>query len=232
VSWLIIGNLNLLKDTINSLVGIGSDVWHSGRRLVDSFFDGIVNKWNEIKNYLWVITGWGDGFAGSIHRLVEGNSDVVAAGKAIVEGLWRGLHDHWYDWLHDKVDDLAGRLPQWLKDKLGISSPAKALIPIGKSSAEGVEEGWSKRIPELKKKVELSVGDIAVKANSVAKAPSPSLSSNTRATPPPTPSQIMSSAPPRAGDTSVVNNYNLSVSRPPGAQVETEFATMAALNRR
>lgn len=61
-------------------------------------------------------------------------------GGNIVDGLWNGIKNGW-EWLTNKVSELAKSLLQGTKDALGIKSPSKEFAWVGKMVDEGFAKG-------------------------------------------------------------------------------------------
>ena len=73
---------------------------------------------------------------------------LIDAGKAIVEGLKKGVSEAWDSftgWFSDKVGSVTGVV----SDVLGINSPARVMIPLGEAMPEGLEVGVKKGMPRL-----------------------------------------------------------------------------------
>lgn len=126
----------------------------------------IVTNWNNIKKVIATITAvvgvvvsaFQKIYAGikekldaalSIVRRVVGKVKAVfsgsinwlkTAGENIMNGLRAGIEAGW-NWVKEKIEGLGNLIPQWLKDRLGINSPARVMIPLGEGVAEGVAAG-------------------------------------------------------------------------------------------
>ena len=70
-------------------------------------------------------------------NLCSGFADV---GKNIIDGLWNGIQNGW-NWLTDKVSNLAKGLLDAAKSALGINSPSKEFKKIGQFCVAGFNEG-------------------------------------------------------------------------------------------
>lgn len=66
--------------------------------------------------------------------------DFKSVGSNIIQGIWNGLSGGW-NWLLDKVSNLASSLISSAKNALGIHSPSKAFAQIGEYCVEGFDEG-------------------------------------------------------------------------------------------
>ena len=70
-------------------------------------------------------------------NLCSGFADV---GKNIIDGLWNGIQNGW-NWLTDKVSNLAKGLLDAAKSALGIASPSKEFRKIGEYCVAGFNDG-------------------------------------------------------------------------------------------
>jgi phage-related protein len=95
------------------------------------------NDWGGIKTFVIDTIEDIKGVLDSIGAKVD---DMKAIGKALIEGLWKGL-ESMKDWLKSKLQAIAGWLPQWIKDKLGISSPSKVFMQLGANMMQGMTAG-------------------------------------------------------------------------------------------
>ena len=80
-----------------------------------------------------IVTSLKNGFL----NLCSGFADV---GKNIIDGLWNGIQNGW-NWLTDKVSNLAKGLLDAAKSALGIASPSKEFRKIGEFCVAGFNDG-------------------------------------------------------------------------------------------
>lgn len=87
--------------------------------------------------------------------LVQGFSDNIDAARSTLEDIGRRVIDGVNagieaakSTLRDMLAGVSGLIPDWLKQFLGISSPAAALVPIGVAITEGIIEGIRLRADE------------------------------------------------------------------------------------
>ncbi len=67
-------------------------------------------------------------------------SAFEGVGRAIIDGIWAGVQAGW-NWLSDRIGDLARALLDAAKGALGIGSPSKEFALIGRYSMEGIDAG-------------------------------------------------------------------------------------------
>jgi TP901 family phage tail tape measure protein len=75
--------------------------------------------------------------------------DWTEIGTGIISGIKQGFEDA-KQGLIDKISAFADLLPQWLKDSLGIHSPARVMIPIGEAIVDGIIVGIGNRNDALR----------------------------------------------------------------------------------
>lgn len=108
---------------------------------------------------------------------------MVTIGSNIVNGIWDGISSGW-DWLIEKVRDLAESLVQSTKDALEINSPSKTFArEVGRWLPPGIGIGFDEAFPDLESQmgedmdrlarrmqavVEVETGNITVKTKSKA----------------------------------------------------------------
>jgi len=84
-------------------------------------FDSIPHSWDELQEW------WDD-------------LSLVEVGENLVDGLWEGIKSTWRGMLR-KFEDLLDILPEAAKKALGIASPSKVMMEIGKFAGEGFTIG-------------------------------------------------------------------------------------------
>lgn len=104
-------------------------------------------------------------FIRGLERAVDNNmGELRSAGldlaMSIVDGMTGGLVTKGMDAVRSAVDKLSGAIPGWVKDKLGINSPAKVMIPLG----EGVGEGMALGVDRSGRMVERSTDEMGRRA--------------------------------------------------------------------
>lgn len=100
----------------------------------------------------------------SFSRLI---SEARNWGTSIVQGIWTGIQSGW-TWLLNMVRTNINSLLQWVKDLIGYGSPAKKLIPLGLSMAQGVGVGWERGMEQLKPSMSLALSPSYARAGAVS----------------------------------------------------------------
>lgn len=118
------------------VMGITGSVWkilEVAPKLISTLVNGISNMYNEIKN----------------------------TGKYLVEGLWDGLLSK-ANWLYNQVKSFAKNIIKNIKDALGVHSPSKKTMEIGKYMAQGLDVGFDKELDsvynDMQRAIDLETG--------------------------------------------------------------------------
>jgi phage-related protein len=86
-------------------------------------------------------------------------SKMAEIGGNIVSGIWNGISSGW-NWLTNKVSNLANSLLDAAKDALGINSPSKEFADkVGRWIMPGVGKGLDKSMPATLKDMKAKAGE-------------------------------------------------------------------------
>ncbi len=66
--------------------------------------------------------------------------NLLQIGRDIVNGLIKGIGEK-FEGVKQKVEELASKLPQWARDMLGIKSPSRVMMEVGRWTGEGLAVG-------------------------------------------------------------------------------------------
>ena len=87
-------------------------------------------------------------------------SKMAEIGGNIVSGIWNGISSGW-NWLTNKVSNLANSLLDAAKDALGINSPSKEFADeVGRWIMPGVGKGLDKSMPATLKDMRAKAGEL------------------------------------------------------------------------
>lgn len=87
-------------------------------------------------------------------------SKMAEIGSNIVSGIWNGISSGW-DWLTNKVSDLANSLLDAAKDALGINSPSEEFADeVGRWIMPGAGKGLDKSMPATLKDMKAKAGEL------------------------------------------------------------------------
>lgn len=151
------------------LTNIVSIVTQAPQKIYNSISGAIskVAQWGtEVKNK--AVEGMNmvlNGITGVFSNIGSTFADI---GSNIVSGIWNGISSGW-DWLKNKVSNLANSLLDAAKDALGIESPSKRFRDeVGVYMAQGIGVGFEKEMPAIAKRIEKAIPtefDIGTKVN-------------------------------------------------------------------
>ena len=140
------GAWNAIKGIIDTWKGYFKKIWDGiadvfvnvGTWFGETFggaFNAIKNIWDGMKKYFEEVKE-------NILKVFNTiKSDFEGVGSRIIDGIWTGLSKGW-DWLKNKVSEIASSLYEAAKSALDINSPSKKFQWIGQMSAEGVAVGF------------------------------------------------------------------------------------------
>lgn len=131
-------------DTIKAYA---SSIWSSISKIFSSTVDAIVgwvstgftNLYNSVVDSMQLVltniqTKWKEAVS-----FLEG-INLLTIGKNIVQGLVDGIASG-FNWVKEKVSQLANLVPEWLRGPLGIKSPSRVMAAVAKWIPAGVAKG-------------------------------------------------------------------------------------------
>jgi hypothetical protein len=105
--------------------------WEGWSNQAASAFKGLVANWDEM------IAGW----------KTTGVQDLIALGASLIQGLVAGMASvDLGAWIATNVTN---KIPDFIRDKLGIHSPSTVMMDIGSSLMGGLIQGLTARLPEI-----------------------------------------------------------------------------------
>ena len=138
------GIINTAKDIpvklYNAIIGAVAQVQQWGQRVLETAKNGM----NMVKNgILNVFSNIGESFK--------------TVGSNIVNGIWNGISAGW-DWLKEKVSNIATSLLDAAKSALGIESPSKKFRDeVGVFMAQGIGVGFEQEMQSVSKQIEQAI---------------------------------------------------------------------------
>ena len=125
-----------LVNTVNKVVAWGTQLAQKGAAAATQLFNSIVNGLSSLP------------------------SKMAEIGGNIVSGIWNGISSGW-NWLTNKVSNLANSLLDAAKDALGINSPSKEFADeVGRWIMPGVGKGLDKSMPATLKDMKAKAGEL------------------------------------------------------------------------
>lgn len=142
---------NLIKSHIETVVGTIKAILGGIGTIVatvigffDSIRQGIVDKFKAAVTFVTGIPG----------KILEALGDVAttlwSAGSDLIGGLIEGIKARAGEVLSTIASFITDKIPQWVKDRLGISSPSKVMMEIGQWIPEGMARGIEKAAQRVK----------------------------------------------------------------------------------
>ena len=136
---------NYVTPLLGSIQGAVSTAWNTVQGATGSAWSGVtgvtVTIGNALSDALGRVTDFGGDLAAKAGQMIEGvKSAFEGVGRAIIDGIWAGVQAGW-NWLSDRIGDLARALLDAAKGALGIGSPSKEFALIGRYSMEGIDAG-------------------------------------------------------------------------------------------
>lgn len=166
-----------IKEGINRIAQWGVSMQGKGKEVITKFVNDIINItkelpqkiWNAIVTCITKISEWGikmqakarEAVANVCTSVVDGFRELpakmVEIGSNIVQGIWNGISSGW-DWLTEKVRDVANSLLDAAKGALGIASPSKKFRDeVGVFMAQGIGVGFEQEMRSVSAIMERSI---------------------------------------------------------------------------
>lgn len=124
----------IIKSLVSALLkGVGQ-MLSAGLTLIGNFATGIFNGFASIPSKVSAL-------ARKIPTAIKnGVGSLASIGRNMIDGLWGGIKAK-FDGVVEKVKSLAAGLPKAVKKVLGISSPSKVFMEVGRWIPEGLALG-------------------------------------------------------------------------------------------
>lgn len=145
---------------INSVQSIAVNTWNSIKSSVTSIIQSLVNAaqnaWNTFKNGVQSLVNKVRNIFDSLSSI-----DLWGAGKAIMDGFFRGLKSVW-----EKVKGFVSGIAGWIRDHKGpIEVDRRLLIPAGNAIMGGLNRGLDNGFDKTMAKVQSITGAIQSRFN-------------------------------------------------------------------
>lgn len=150
-----------LTNVINTVKGWGTNIKNFVVNLWNNIVLGVKNFINNLK------TNFSNGFNAiktNIQNVINNIKNFVtnilntlrqlpeqarSMGHNLIAGLWNGI-SNMVDWVVDKVSGFANSIVSTVKKAFGIASPSKVFAEIGGFLAEGLDEGFTDGMEDVK----------------------------------------------------------------------------------
>ena len=169
-----------LVNTVNKVVAWGQQMVSNASTAASNMLSKVSSTLQQLPGKVWdylsqaaqkVVT-WGTQLAQKgaaaatqlFNSIVNGLSSLPSKmaeiGSNIVSGIWNGVSSGW-NWLTNKVSNLANSLLDAAKDALGINSPSKEFADeVGRWIMPGVGKGLDKSMPATLKDMRAKAGEL------------------------------------------------------------------------
>ena len=169
-----------LVNTVNKVVAWGQQMVSNASTAASNMLSKVSGTLQQLPGKVWdylsqaaqkVVT-WGTQLAQKgaaaatqlFNSIVNGLSSLPSKmaeiGSNIVSGIWNGISSGW-NWLTNKVSNLANSLLDAAKDALGINSPSKEFADeVGRWIMPGVGKGLDKSMPATLKDMKAKAGEL------------------------------------------------------------------------
>ena len=169
-----------LVNTVNKVVAWGQQMVSNASTAASNMLSKVSSTLQQLPGKVWdylsqaaqkVVT-WGAQLAQKgaaaatqlFNSIVNGLSSLPSKmaeiGSNIVSGIWNGISSGW-NWLTNKVSNLANSLLDAAKDALGINSPSKEFADeVGRWIMPGVGKGLDKSMPATLKDMKAKAGEL------------------------------------------------------------------------
>ena len=169
-----------LVNTVNKVVAWGQQMVSNASTAASNMLSkvsGIIQDlpgkiWDYLSQAAQKVVTWGTQLAQNgaaaatqlFNSIVNGLSSLPSKmaeiGSNIVSGIWNGISSGW-NWLTNKVSNLANSLLDAAKDALGINSPSKEFADeVGRWIMPGVGKGLDKSMPATLKDMKAKAGEL------------------------------------------------------------------------
>ena len=169
-----------LVNTVNKVVAWGQQMVSNASTAASNMLSkvsGIIQElpgkvWDYLSQAAQKVVTWGTQLAQKgaaaatqlFNSIVNGLSSLPSKmaeiGSNIVSGIWNGISSGW-NWLTNKVSNLANSLLDAAKDALGINSPSKEFADeVGRWIMPGVGKGLDKSMPATLKDMKAKAGEL------------------------------------------------------------------------
>ena len=169
-----------LVNTVNKVVAWGQQMVSNASTAASNMLSKVSSTlqqlpgkvWNYLSQAAQKVVTWGTQLAQKgaaaatqlFNSIVNGLSSlpskIAEIGSNIVSGIWNGISSGW-NWLTNKVSNLANSLLDAAKDALGINSPSKEFADkVGRWIMPGVGKGLDKSMPATLKDMKAKAGEL------------------------------------------------------------------------
>ena len=132
----------IIEAIVSGLLSMAGQLFSTGIQLLKRLWEGI-SSWagslgSKVRSLAAALPG----------KIKSGLGSLWSVGSDFIAGLWNGIKAK-FDSVVDKVSSLAGKLPKAVKKVLGIASPSRIMMAIGRFFTEGLGIGMMANAKQL-----------------------------------------------------------------------------------
>jgi hypothetical protein len=157
--------VDLPRKIISAIGDVGSTLKTKGWNLLVGFKNGLIDKFNDIRNWVKAIPGR------ILDTLYNAGVSLKTFGWNLLVGFKNGLIGKWNDiksWVTDKIN--------WIKDQFksgfGIFSPSKVFMGYGSDMMKGLAIGLDRGSVRAERALNGTIGSLSVDSNARIMRPS------------------------------------------------------------
>ncbi len=147
------------------LVGWIKEAWHWFQNLATTMREEAGKAFTAVVTKLGELSSWFSSLPGKIGQwLGDVGHTLWDAGKSLIQGLIDGAKSIWHS-VESFFSDLFNQIPGWAKKLLGIDSPSKVFMQIGRNTAQGFIEGFGSEFDGMLPKLNSTIGALSTSIN-------------------------------------------------------------------
>lgn len=132
----------IIEAIVSGLLSMAGQLFSTGIQLLKRLWEGI-SSWagslgSKVRSLAAALPG----------KIKSGLGSLWSVGSDFIAGLWNGIKAK-FDSVVNKVSSLAGKLPKAVKKVLGIASPSRIMMAIGRFFTEGLGIGMMANAKQL-----------------------------------------------------------------------------------
>lgn len=136
----------IITNLVDAILASLPEIIDAGLQIILALVSGIITSTGHLVAVVPKL------LASLIHSFGSAGAAIAGIGKAIVDGIRKGITEQW-ERLKSDVSHLFTGLVDWIKKLLGIHSPSTVFAGIGTNMAKGIGAGWQDTIGDINKDI-------------------------------------------------------------------------------